>query len=90
MASSGYFSFTRELTLSEPVEGGGERFKALMFSQGSYQGLRRAGLSAEEIGAPEFERTVDAAFSGARAIPRLSFSWRVRLGMRRQGTTGRW
>jgi SAM-dependent methyltransferase len=82
MRLSGHFSYTREIALSEPVEGGVERFCALMYSQGSYQGLRRRRLSATEIGAAEFERQVRAGFAAARFLPGLSFTWRVRIGVK--------
>jgi SAM-dependent methyltransferase len=84
LLASGHFGFVRELVLSQAVEGGADRFVALMRSQGSYQGLRRLGLSDEDLGADDFEHTVYAAFSAARWCPGLSFSWRVRLGV----TTG--
>jgi SAM-dependent methyltransferase len=81
MAASGRFGFTRELMLSETVGGGAERFIALMRSQGSYQGLGKAGLTDEEIGAVDFEASVAAAYQAAMAPPELSFSWRVRIGV---------
>lgn len=82
MARSGLFGFTREVALSSPVDGGAERFCALMYSQGSYQVLRRRGLTEEEIGAVRFDREVRAAFSAAALLPGLSFTWRVRLGVK--------
>jgi len=69
MARSGHFSYTREIALSEPVDGGAERFCALMYSQGSFQGLSRRGLSNDEIGATEFEGQVRAAFADALFLP---------------------
>jgi SAM-dependent methyltransferase len=80
MGASGRFRFTRELLLDEPVAGGAERFIALMRSQGSYQGLRRLGLSDEDMGVDAFDRQVQEAFAAARHPVALSFSWRVRLG----------
>jgi SAM-dependent methyltransferase len=80
MRMSGHFAFTREIVLSEVVEGGPERFVALMYSQGSFQGLLKAGLSPEEIGATRFEEEVAAGFAGAASPPGLSFSWRARIG----------
>lgn len=82
MSRSGLFGFTREIALSSPVDGGADRFRALMYSQGSYQGLRRRGLTEEEIGATEFDDEVREAFSEAALLPGLSFTWRVRLGVR--------
>lgn len=82
MTRSGHFSYTREVALSGPVDGGAERFCALMYSQGSYQGLRRRGLSDDEIGAAAFEQQVRAGFAAARSLPGLSFTWRVRMGVR--------
>ena len=81
MNASGHFAFTREIVLSEVVDGGAERFVALMYSQGSYQGLLKAGLSPSEIGATRFEEEVAAGFAGAAALPGLSFSWRARVGV---------
>ena len=82
MAASGWFSYTREIVLSGSVGGGPERLKSLMYSQGSYQGLRRAGLTDEEIGAVAFESEVDAAFAAAAPPSGLSFCWRARIGVR--------
>lgn len=80
---SGHFSFVRELVFDEPSPGGADRFIDLMRSQGSYQGLRRAGLTDDELGATEFERRVRAAYARTETLelPDLSFSWRVRLGV---------
>lgn len=82
MTRSGLFGFTREIALSSPVDGGADRFRALMYSQGSYQGLRRRGLTEDEIGATRFDSDVQAAFSQAPSLPGLSFTWRVRLGVK--------
>jgi SAM-dependent methyltransferase len=82
---SGFFEFTRELMFNQAVGGGADRFIALMSSQGSYQALRRVGLSDEEIGLTAFQREVEAAFREPVQFPGLSFSWRVRLGVRRAG-----
>ena len=85
--ASGHFAFTRELVFDEPAatgDGGGdgaERFVALMRSQGSYQGLRRLGMTDDELGATDFEHEVRSGFAAAGASPGLSFSWRVRLGV---------
>jgi SAM-dependent methyltransferase len=96
MASSGRFSYTREVVLSEAVPseavpseaapgevvgGAAERFKRLLYSQGSYQGLLKAGLSDEEIGAREFAHEVDAGFAETAGAPALSFCWRARIGI---------
>jgi len=82
MAGSGLFSYTREIVLSEAVGGDVERFKRLMYSQGSYQGLLKAGLEDDEIGAVAFQSAVDAAFAEAVVPPTLSFCWRARIGIR--------
>ena len=82
MKESGHFAFTREIVLSEVVDGGPERFVAVMHSQGSFQGLLKAGLSPDEIGATRFEEEVTTGFAAARSLPALSFSWRVRVGAR--------
>jgi hypothetical protein len=52
-----------------------------MASQGSYQALKRVGLSDEEIGETRFRREVDLAFRESASFPGLSFSWRARLGV---------
>ena len=80
---SGHFVFSRELVFDQPSGGDADRFIALMRSQGSYQTLRRLGLSDDEMGASEFERQVRSAYARVdpSTLPRLSFSWRVRLGL---------
>ncbi len=87
---SGHFAFVREVVFDQPGHGGAERFIELMRSQGSYQGLRRAGLSDDELGATEFERQARDAYASADAgvLPPLSFSWRVRLGVTPQSAAG--
>jgi SAM-dependent methyltransferase len=82
MSRSGHFFYTRDMALSAAVDGGVERFCNLMYSQGSYQGLRRRGLSDDEIGATDFERQVRAAFAAARPLVGLSCTWRVRIGVK--------
>jgi hypothetical protein len=78
MRASRRFVFTRELLYDELVAGGAERFGALMRSQGSYQGLRRLGLTDAEIGVADFDTAVAVALDGHES---LSFSWRVRIGI---------
>jgi len=85
MSASGHFWFTRELLFNQAVVGGVERFVALMASQGSYQALKRAGLSDEEIGETQFRHEADVAFREAASFPGLSFSWRARLGVKPSG-----
>ncbi len=80
MRASGHFAFTREIALSDAVGGGVERFVALMYSQGDYQGLLKAGLSPDDIGAGRFEKEARAGFGEAERLPDLSFSWRIRIG----------
>jgi SAM-dependent methyltransferase len=82
MASSGWFAFTREVALSEVEPGGAERFVALLRSQGTYQLLRRLGTSDADLGMDEFEREVRAGLEAVPGPTHLSFSWRVRLGIR--------
>ncbi|MFA9209264.1 MAG: hypothetical protein ACEQSN_13800, partial [Yersinia sp. (in: enterobacteria)] len=65
------------MLFDEPVGGGAARFGALMRSQGSYQTLRRSGLTDDELGVAEFDEAVALALAGHES---LSFSWRVRLG----------
>jgi hypothetical protein len=85
ISASGHFGFTRELLFNQAVPGGVERFVALMVSQGSYQALKRAGLSDNEIGETQFRHEVDVAFREAASFPGLSFSWRARLGVKPSG-----
>jgi SAM-dependent methyltransferase len=85
MAASGAFWFTRELLFNHPVDGGADRFVALLHSQGSYQTLRRLGLSDEDLGTAAFEAEVRRAFAAAPGTPAMSFSWRVRLGVTAPG-----
>ncbi len=80
--ASGHFEFTRELMFNQAVPGGAERFVALMYSQGSYQALKRVGMSDEDIGEAQFRHDVEAAFRESVSSPGLSFSWRARLGVR--------
>lgn len=82
MNQSGLFSYTREFALSGPIDGGADRFCSLMYSQGSYQGLRRLGLTDLEIGTADFERDVKAGFAGASLRAGLSLTWRVRIGVK--------
>lgn len=84
---SGHFAYARELVLDGPADGGADRFVALLRSQGSYQGLRKVGLTDADLGVPAFERVVAAAFAGAAVDVTLSFCWRVRLGLRRASPT---
>jgi SAM-dependent methyltransferase len=81
---SGRFGYARELVMHAevPCDDAAARFVAVMRSQGSYQGLRRAGLTDAEIGADTFEHAVRTAFeSRAPAPTSLAFSWRIRLGV---------
>jgi hypothetical protein len=70
---------------NQALPGGPERFVALMASQGSYQALKRLGLSDEEIGETQFRHEVDVAFRESESFPGLSFSWRARLGVTPSG-----
>jgi SAM-dependent methyltransferase len=81
---SGHFAFSREVLFHQSSGGGAERFIALMRSQGSYQTLRRIGLSDDQLGVTEFEARVNDAYAQMPQglVPDLSFSWRVRLGVR--------
>lgn len=78
---SGHFSFTRELLFDEPCPADVDRFIGVMASQGSYQQLRRAGLSDADLGFDRFEAEVREAFA-AQPASTLTFCWRVRLGVR--------
>ena len=80
---SGHFAFARELVFDQPLAGGADRFIALMRSQGSYQALRRLGLTDDELGATAFEQQVRHAYEQAPVeLPPMSFSWRIRLGVK--------
>ena len=92
LQASGLFGFAREIVMDAtadggavtdgPAGGGADRFVALLRSQGSYQGLRKRGLSDEELGVPAFEDTVHAAYEGASGAAPMAFCWRIRLGVR--------
>ena len=79
---SGWFEYARELVFDEAAPGGAERFVALLRSQGSYQGLLKAGLTDDDIGVPAFETVVADAYRAAGGDVPMSFCWRVRLGIR--------
>jgi SAM-dependent methyltransferase len=85
ITTSGHFTLARELLFGSAVEGGGgasaDRFIALLRSQGSYQGVRRRGLTDADIGADVFDLDVRAAYARVAVAPPLSFSWRIRLGV---------
>jgi hypothetical protein len=81
LGASGHFAFAREVLLHQPIDGGEERFVALMRSQGSYQGLLRAGLNDDDLGMAEFEAAVRQGFAESPAPLTLSFSWRARIGV---------
>ncbi len=82
LADSRRFAFVRELIFHQPTHGGEERFIALKRSQGSYQGLQRAGLSDDDMGFSRFERDVQAAFAAHAGPIQLAFAWRVRFGVK--------
>jgi SAM-dependent methyltransferase len=82
MIASGLFSFTRELLFDQPTVGSADKFVALIRSQGSYQDLRKRGLTDFEIGMDDFEAVVQRAWVEAGASTAMSFSWRVRLGIK--------
>jgi SAM-dependent methyltransferase len=81
LRDSGRFAFVRELLLDQDVAGGASEFVEIMRSQGSYQGLVKAGLTDEEIGVDAFAAEVAAAFAAAADPSTMSFSYRVRLGV---------
>lgn len=88
MSSSGLFSFTRELVSFGDAGGGSSawpdaaaRFVGLLRSQGSYQQLRRAGLSDEELGVDELERAAHEALSDPPVRVPIGFAWRARIGV---------
>ncbi|MGH9082242.1 MAG: class I SAM-dependent methyltransferase, partial [Acidimicrobiales bacterium] len=81
LASSGHFAFTREVVFHQAIDGGAERFVALMRSQGTYQQLSRAGLSDRDLGMERFQLEVGAGWEGAPVPLRLAISWRARLGV---------
>jgi SAM-dependent methyltransferase len=79
---SGHFGWARELLFDQPTNGGVDRFIALLRSQGSYQDLKKRGLTDTEIGADVFDTSVREAFAAAGSPSDMSFSWRVRLGLK--------
>ncbi len=85
--ASGFFDLVREVVFDEPVGiadiDDPTRFVALLRSQGSYQALRRRGLSDADIGVDSFDASVRGAFRHAASRRAISFSWRVRLGVAR-------
>jgi SAM-dependent methyltransferase len=81
LRDSGRFAYTREILLDQDVAAGADRFIDVLRSQGSYQGLVKAGLTDDEIGVPAFVEDVVAAFAEAGDAPTMSFSYRVRLGV---------
>jgi ubiquinone/menaquinone biosynthesis C-methylase UbiE len=81
LIASGLFTFTRELLFDQPTVGDAEKFIALIRSQGSYQDLRKRGLTDNEIGLPDFESEVRSGWDRAGSLIQMSFSWRVRLGV---------
>jgi len=82
IARSGQFGYSRELVLDEATVGGADRFVALLRSQGSYQGLLRAGLTDDDLGVPAFAALAAAEHAAAGGEVPMSFCWRVRLGVR--------
>jgi SAM-dependent methyltransferase len=82
LTASGLFALTRELLFDQPTIASAERFTALLRSQGSYQDLRKRGLTDAEIGMNEFDSVVAASWHAANDPVEMSFSWRVRLGVK--------
>jgi prepilin-type processing-associated H-X9-DG protein len=80
ITSSGLFVFTRELLFDQVTQASAEKFIALIRSQGSYQDLRKRGLTDYEIGMGEFELAVTSCWVESQQPTEMSFSWRVRLG----------
>ena len=78
----GHFAYARELVFDEPTTGGADRFVGLLRSQGSYQGMLKAGLTDDDLGGPAFDAAVAADCDAAGGDVPLSFCWRVRLGVR--------
>jgi SAM-dependent methyltransferase len=82
ITNSGRFAFTREIVFDEPTVASADRFIALIRSQGSYQDLRKRDLSDADIGLPDFEAAVNQSWRVAGDPTEMSFSWRVRLGVK--------
>jgi hypothetical protein len=55
---------------------------ALLQSQGGYQSLLKQGHSPAEIGADIFEREVRSAYAESTTDLGITFSWRVRVGVK--------
>jgi len=78
--ASGWFPFSRELVFDEHEPADRHRLVALLRSQGSYQTLRRRGLSDADIGIDRYAAEVASVVTGKDEWP-ISFSWRVRVGV---------
>jgi SAM-dependent methyltransferase len=82
MIESNHFAWCRELFFHQTETGGADRFIALLQSQGGYQSLLKQGHSPAEIGANIFEREVRAAYAESTVDQGITFSWRVRVGVK--------
>ncbi len=82
ITASQRFAFTREVVFDQPTTTNADKFIALIRSQGSYQDLRKRGLSDSDIGMIEFELAVRQSWRMAGEPTEMSFSWRVRLGVK--------
>lgn len=80
MRASGHFRFVKEIKLHHVEQGNAERIVGVALSQGQIAGLRRHGLSEDEIGITALREAARAAL-GDRSVPWF-WSYKVRLGVK--------
>jgi SAM-dependent methyltransferase len=80
MQASGRFRYVKEILVSNREMGNAERLVGLALSQGSVAELFKHGMTAEEIGVPEFRALAQRTLGDERAP--WYFSYRVRLGIK--------
>jgi ubiquinone/menaquinone biosynthesis C-methylase UbiE len=80
MHASGKFRYVKEIVVSNREMGNAERLVGLAQSQGSVAELLKHGMTAEEIGVPEFRAVAQRTLGDERAP--WYFSYRVRLGIK--------
>jgi ubiquinone/menaquinone biosynthesis C-methylase UbiE len=79
MESSGYFRYTKEVTLHHTETGNAARFIGLLLSQGSVMSLLKAGFSQADLGIDRFREVVKRSLGDAPQP--WYWSVRVRLGI---------
>jgi ubiquinone/menaquinone biosynthesis C-methylase UbiE len=78
--ASGFFHPTNELVMHSIETGDADRLVNLAISQGDVQSALKSGVTEDELGIPEFRRTVQRIFAGRTM--RWYFSYRVRVGVK--------